>query len=128
MIERGGSSGGAGSRGVGQRGFSLVEVVVAILVLTIGILGLAASAGQVTKMTGWGQRYGGSAVVAASQLEQLRATPCTSLANGNTTSGRYAVTWTITANGTLRDMVVTVTYNNGRATRTDTFESFRSCV
>ncbi len=111
-----------------ERGFSLVEVVVAILILTVGILGLAASAGQVTKMTGWGQRFGGSAVVAASRLEELRATPCTALANGTTTSGRYTIAWTITANGTLRDMVVTVTYNNGRATRTDTFESYRSCV
>ncbi len=112
-----------------ERGFSLIELVVAILILTVGILGLAATAGQVTKMVGWGGRYGASAVVASAQLEQLRATPCASLAaSGTATKGIYSLSWTVTTNGNLRTLTLTVTYPNGRTTRSDVYETYRSCV
>ncbi len=112
-----------------ERGFSLIELIVAILILTVGILGLAATAGQVTKMVGWGGRYGGSAVVASAQLEQLRATPCASLASsGSATKGIYSLSWTVATNGSLRTFTLTVTYPNGRSTRSDVYETYRSCV
>ena len=139
MSERGGLSAGAGScgrrdegawcdDGIGRRGFSLIELIVAILILTVGILALAATAGQVTRMVGWGGRYGASAVVAGAQLEQLRATPCASLASGTATKGIYSLTWTITTSGNLRTMTLTVKYPNGRTTRNDVYETYRSCV
>jgi prepilin-type N-terminal cleavage/methylation domain-containing protein len=112
-----------------ERGFSLIELIVAILILTVGILGLAATAGQVTKMVAWGGRYGASAVVASAQLEQLRATPCASLVAGTATKGIYSLSWTVTASGTaLRTMTLTITYPNGRSTRSDVYETYRSCV
>jgi prepilin-type N-terminal cleavage/methylation domain-containing protein len=140
MSERGGGSAEATSRGrregstrcegeLGQRGFSLIELIVAILILTVGILGLAATAGQVTKMVAWGGRYGASAVVASAQIEQLRATPCASLAaSGTATKGIYSLSWTVTASGFLRTITLTVSYPNGRSTRSDVFETYRSCV
>lgn len=112
-----------------ERGFSLIELIVAILILTVGILGLAATAGQVQRMVGWGGRYGGSAMVANMQLETLRATPCASLAaSGTATKGIYALSWTVASSGNLRTFTLTVTYPNGRSTRNDVYESQRSCV
>jgi prepilin-type N-terminal cleavage/methylation domain-containing protein len=112
-----------------ERGFSLIELIVAILILTVGILGLAATAGQVTKMVAWGGRYGASSVVAAAELEQLRATPCASLASsGTATKGIYSLSWTVTASGNLRTLTLTVTYPNGKTTRSDVYETYRSCV
>ncbi len=112
-----------------ERGFSLVEVIVAILILTVGILGLAATAGQVQRMVGWGGRYGASAAVANAQLEQLRATPCVSLAaSGTATKGIYTLSWTVASSGNLRTFTLTVTYPNGRYTRSDVYETQRSCV
>ncbi len=112
-----------------ERGFSLVELIVAILILTIGILGLAAAAAQVQRMVGWGGRYGASANVANAQLEQLRATPCVSLAaSGTATVGIYSLSWTVASSGNLRTFTLTVTYPNGRATRSDMYETQRSCV
>ncbi len=112
-----------------ERGFSLVELVVAILILTVGILGLAATAGQVTRMVGWGGRYGASAAVAGAELEELRATPCGSLGTGGTaTKGIYSLSWTITTSGQLKTMTLSVTYPNGRSNRTDVYETQRQCV
>jgi Tfp pilus assembly protein PilV len=114
---------------VSERGVSLVELVVSILVLTVGILGLAATAGQVAKMVGWGGRYSASAIAASAQLEQLRATPCGSLAgSGSSTVGIYSVSWTVATNGNLRTITVTVTYPNGRTRRADVYETYRSCA
>jgi len=112
-----------------ERGFSLIELIVAILILTVGILGLAATAGQVQRMVGFGGRFGGSAAVANAQLEALRATPCVSLAaSGTATQGIYSLSWIVTSSGQLRTFTMTVTYPNGRSTRSDTFETQRSCV
>jgi prepilin-type N-terminal cleavage/methylation domain-containing protein len=112
-----------------ERGFSLVELIVAILILTVGILGLAATAGQVERMVGWGGRIGGSAMAASSELELLRGTPCSALgSSGTVTQGIYSLSWTVSASGQLRTFTVTVTYPNGTGTRSDVFQTERSCV
>lgn len=112
-----------------ERGFSLVELMVAIMILTVGILGLAATAGGVQRMVGWGARFSGSAAVANAKLEQLRGTPCSSLAaSGTATQGIYDLSWTVASSGNLRTFSLSVSYPNGRSTRVETFETQRSCV
>ncbi len=66
-----------------ERGFTIVEVIVAVLVLTVGLLGLVTTAGLVTRMIGRGQRSGVSAQYASRRLELLRVSGCTSQAGGS---------------------------------------------
>ena len=40
-----------------DKGFTVIEVIVAIIILPVGILGLASSAATVTRMIGQGQRF-----------------------------------------------------------------------
>ena len=68
-----------------ERGFTIVEVIIAILVLTVGLLGLVTTAGLVTRMIGRGQRSGAAAQFASRRLEQLRVTGCASHASGTET-------------------------------------------
>ena len=65
-----------------EHGFTLVEVIIAILVLTVGLLGLVTSAALVTRMIGRGQRSAVSAQFAQRRLELLRTTGCKSQAAG----------------------------------------------
>jgi prepilin-type N-terminal cleavage/methylation domain-containing protein len=109
------------------RGFTLVELVVATLVLTVGVLALAGTAAAVGRMVGWGQRMGESAVAAAARLERLRAGGCASLADGRDSAGRYRLQWTVAAAGGLRAVALTVTYPNGRSDRSDRFEALAWC-
>lgn len=111
-----------------DRGFSLIELMIAMVILTVGVLGLAGSARLVTSMTGRGGRYGGSAAVAGSRFERLRATPCASLADGSGTTGKYTEAWTITTDGLLRTINLTITYPDGNATRTAKFSTTISCA
>lgn len=110
------------------KGFSLIELMVAMIILTVGVLGLAASARYVTSMTGQGGRFGGSAAVASTRFEQLRATSCATLADGSATTGKYSESWTVTASGLLRTVTETVSYNNGSSRRSDVFASTISCA
>jgi prepilin-type N-terminal cleavage/methylation domain-containing protein len=63
-------------------GFTLVELLIAILVLTVGLLGLAGTAVLVSRMVARGQRAAAQAAFAARRLEMLRATACTAQDDG----------------------------------------------
>jgi prepilin-type N-terminal cleavage/methylation domain-containing protein len=65
-----------------EQGFTLVEVIIAILVLTVGLLGLVTSAALVTRMIGRGQRSAVAAQYAQRRLEMLRVSGCRSQAGG----------------------------------------------
>jgi len=111
-----------------RRGFSLVEVMIAIIILTTGVLALAASAAAVTRLISQGGGLGRAAAAAEGRIELLRATPCASLANNSTYDGPYLVSWTVATSGFMRSITVNVSYRTGRGTRTDTFYTYISCA
>ena len=118
------------------RGFSIVEVLVAIIILTIGILALAQSSGAVTTMIGRGKQDTQAAAAAQRVLERLRqqastTTPmCTALVSGTESGPQPGMTraWTVTGSDDSRTVVVTVTYRISRGTRTETIRAELGCV
>src|SRR5438445_13882244 len=68
-----------------ERGFTIVEVIVAIIVLTVGLLGLVATSALVTRMIARGQRSNNAATFAAQRLEILRTTGGRARGAGNDT-------------------------------------------
>lgn len=119
-----------------QRGFSIVEVLVAIIILTVGLLALAQSSGAVTTMIGRGKQDTRAAALAQTQLETLRqqaaaASPkCSGLAGGTRTeTGTGSViTWTVAGTGDSRDVSVTVNYRVSRGNRTETVRAILGCL
>ncbi len=65
-----------------EQGFTLIEVIIAVLVLTIGLLGLVTSAALVTRMIGRGHRSGVQVAFSQRRIEMLRSTACTNQATG----------------------------------------------
>jgi prepilin-type N-terminal cleavage/methylation domain-containing protein len=112
-----------------ERGFSMAEVMIAMVILTVGVLGIAASSGAITRMTAEGGRGGGSAAVAESRIETIMATPCASITStGSATAGKFTESWTVTTSGLLRTVTETVTYPTGRSTRSATYVAYKSCA
>ena len=72
-----------------RRGFTLVELIVTILILTIGLLGLAGTAAVVAKQMGSGSKSGRGAVIAQARLDSLASISCTALGTGGG-SGTYS--------------------------------------
>ncbi len=120
-------------------GFTLVEILVAVVVLGVGITALAGSSALVTRMIGRGQRATRAAEVAAQRLEKLRlyanaTTPrCThaQFAAGGPAVSPYGVTetWTIAVTGAkTRTLTETVSYPTVKGqTHTDVLTTIIQC-
>ncbi|MBT8397969.1 MAG: prepilin-type N-terminal cleavage/methylation domain-containing protein [Gemmatimonadetes bacterium] len=93
----------------GQQGFTIVEVIVAIMVLAIGLLGLAGTTMLVIKQTTLADITSDRAVVLQSTLEQIRATPYDSVAAGSETSGLYQVAWNVIQGNRWKSVEVVTT-------------------
>jgi prepilin-type N-terminal cleavage/methylation domain-containing protein len=92
---------GRGKRTIGQgrgnarAGFSLIEVIVAMVVLTVGLLGLAAGTGWMIRTVQFGQIETARSTALQSAVESVRASPFASMADGSGTFGEHAVEWTL---------------------------------
>ena len=62
-----------------RRGFTLVEVMVAIVILSIGILGLAATAGVVVRQMTGAVHQSVASTIAYSRMERIRAGNCVAM-------------------------------------------------
>jgi prepilin-type N-terminal cleavage/methylation domain-containing protein len=118
-----------------NRGFTIVEIVVAIVILSVGLLGLVTTAALVSRMIAQGQRYSMATALANQRFEKLSALRtfgggCTSLTSGADTVGRIVVSWTVTTvnAGAGAQIVMTVTSPTGRGTHTDNFTSTVACL
>jgi prepilin-type N-terminal cleavage/methylation domain-containing protein len=117
-----------------RSGFTLVEVLVAVTILSVGLVALAGASGTVTRMIGRGKVDTRAAQLATQQLEVLRVraystTPrCTALANGGPqVSDRVSLSWGVTVTGTGRTMNVSATYATARGTRTQVLTTYIEC-
>ena len=118
----------------GNGGFTVIEVLIAIMMLGFGVLILAGTAGGITRMIGNGQRKTESSAIAMSRLELLRRIAnstdpkCTALAGGTAThSSGFSERWRVTASGDTRDIEVIVTYRSGPFAQADTIDSTLLC-
>ena len=109
-----------------SKGFSLIEVLIALVILSISLLALAGLMVQSTKNSSWGSHLTEAATLAQDRLERFRAVrPQTDIAEGTQSdwftsphSGiQYTRTWTVTTNGTntIRTITITVTWTDSVA-------------
>jgi hypothetical protein len=98
-----------------QSGHSLVEVLVAGLVLLAGVVPVAAGLGYSVRLGTRGRARADAALAAMARLDQLRAqaaqsTPrCASLLNGSVSLPQRLESWTIGTDGDTRIVTVVVT-------------------
>ena len=86
-----------------ERGFTLIEVMLSVVLLTVGVMALVGSAAMTQRMIGRGKESTFVAQRSAARLDWLRqlaastAAPCTAAAFANGDSTKYGVheTWAI---------------------------------
>jgi len=96
-----------------RRAFTLLEVLTALLLLGVGILGVSASATLVSRMIGDGSRLTLAATIATARLEQLRAVPCASATSGTAITRGIEERWSVAALGpglSALEVQLSVTY------------------
>ena len=78
-----------------RRGTTLVELLVALVVVTVGLLGLAGSAALVSRELGASRREVAVTTAARNRLERLTSGTCRSPDDGTAAGPRIIERWTI---------------------------------
>lgn len=85
-----------------QRGFTLLEVMITLVILAIGLLGLAGLQIIAIKGNSFGQQMTVASTVAQNQLEQMREGAVALTSDNDTVTDQngitYTRTWTVNAN------------------------------
>lgn len=117
-------------------GFTLIEVLVAVLVLGVGVLALVGTSAGVTRMIGRGKVETRAAQAASNRMEALRlashagSLPCTDAgfaSGGPVLSGGMTESWLVPPTGRVRRVRVTVTFLTPRGAREAVFQTALTC-
>jgi prepilin-type N-terminal cleavage/methylation domain-containing protein len=119
-----------------RSGFTLVEALVAVVVVGVGIVALVSASSSVTRMIGRGKMETRAAMAASGRLEVLRsAADATSprcadpafTSGGPIILGGVAEKWEVAPTGKVRPVRVTVTYLTVGGLRTASLETRITC-
>lgn len=117
-------------------GFTLIEVLVAVLVLGVGIVALVGVSAGVARMIGRGKIETRAALAASRRMETLRlagyatSPRCTDAgfaSGGPALFGVMTESWLVPPTGRVRKVRVTVTYLTVRGTREAVLETAVTC-
>jgi prepilin-type N-terminal cleavage/methylation domain-containing protein len=113
-----------------RRGFTLIELMVTVLLLGVGLAGLVATSGAVSRMMGGSSREGTAATIAASRFETLRGAACASIVAGTATTRGVNESWRVTKiSARTFDITDSVSYVplSRRSTVTQAYRSYVKC-
>jgi len=108
--------------------FTIVELLVAIVVFTIGLVALAATSGLVAAGVGDGGRLTAAAHAARTVLDSLGATTCGKVVGGSATREGAAIQWSATRDSTAARVELTVGTALSRRSARDTYRLVIPCV
>ncbi len=94
-----------------RAGFTMPELLIAIILISVGLLSLASGAVGVLRQMRWGNQSALAAIVATQRMESIRSKGCTYLTSDSTTTRHLHENWVITViNGKGSAVVESVTY------------------
>ena len=96
----------------GAGGFTLVEIMIALFILSVGLLAVATMQISAIRGNTMGNDVTHATLLAQDMLEQLKnSTNISTVADGNDVDGIYNRSWTLTAaSGVARTATVTVSW------------------
>jgi type II secretory pathway pseudopilin PulG len=118
-----------------DRGFTLVDLMVALVLFEVGMLGLLSTTATATRMITRGRRAAQAATFATQRLERLRVTACASRTAGSEVRPTIgapldSLTWRFVDAGNLHWRIVlrTSSLTDRGAWRIDSLETEISCL
>ena len=105
-----------------SKGFTLLEVLVALIILSFALLALAGLMVTTTKNNASGNHVTEAATFAQDKLEELRAVKWENLIDGNNTDQQggstginYTRNWNVKTNGSIKTITINVDWNDRTA-------------
>ena len=114
-----------------RRGLTLIEIIIAIIVMSVGVMALAGTATYVGTQMGGGRAQTIAAAMSTKIADSLAARRCPSLVNGTQTNRGVTVTWTVTPSTPARtvriDQTVQYKVQRGSAVKTVSYQMIVDC-
>ena len=113
-----------------RRGLTLIEMIIAIIVMSIGIMALAGTASYVGTQMGGGRIQTIAAAMSTKIADSLSSRRCPSLVDGTQTNRGVTVTWRVTPATPARTVTVvqSVQYTLKRGTtKTVSYQMIVEC-
>ena len=89
----------------GRKGFSLIEVIMAMLILTIGVLGLASTTAHIVRQITLADLMTERSVAFQTVIDRLQSLPYDSVVAGDDSVGIFYLRWTVTPDGAQNKIV-----------------------
>lgn len=109
-------------------GFTLVELIIAVVILAIGLLGLAGTTGWVIRQTAFAEATTERAMARQSVVESVRSTPFDAVSGGSRTVDQFSVTWSVTTSTADSKTIEVVTDGPGLASTGTGLPTLQSAV
>ena len=94
-------------------GFSLIEVILAMMILTIGVLGLAGTTAYIVRQITLSDLMTERTAAFQTIVDRLQSLPYDSVTSGTDSIGIFAVRWSSSPNGSQNKTVTIVTAGPG---------------
>ena len=105
----------------------MIELLIAIVIFTVGVLALAATAGLVASHVGDGGQLTRSAHAARTVLDSIRALPCSSVRGGAASRGNVSLAWTVARDSRTATIDLTVVSTLRRGATRSTYSAIIEC-
>jgi prepilin-type N-terminal cleavage/methylation domain-containing protein len=96
-----------------EGGFSMIEVIVAMMILTVGVLGLAGTTAYIVRQVTLGDLMTERSAAFQTIIDRLQSLPYDSVTSGNTNVGVFAISWTSASDGPQNKIVQMITVGPG---------------
>ena len=110
-----------------RRAYTLTELVVSLLLLTVGVLAMASTASVLTFQASASASAERAAAIGQARLEALRAAGCGAATDGSATHGPIAERWTVTQARGAVTTAVEVTFPQRADVRSQRYEGGFPC-
>lgn len=109
------------TRTSGQGGFSLTELLISVIIISVGVVGFASAVSLASTELRIGGRDTELATAVADKLEELKASPDSALVPGSETAGGFQLAWDIQGVNPRRVVLAATYASHTGETRVDTF-------
>lgn len=96
-----------------RAGFSMVEVIIAIVILAIGVLGLGGTTAYIVRQTTLSDLMTERSAAFQTIIDRLQSLPYDSVGSGSDSVGVFAITWSSVDDGPQNKIVTVVTVGPG---------------
>lgn len=94
-----------------RSGFSFVEVIVSMMLVSIGMVGAMGLASYMSRANQWSERTAIASTMGQDKLEELLNTPYAALQSGSDSVGGFSRAWTVTTSNNFRMVTLRVTWD-----------------